>query len=186
MTDTESTPKRGFFGGLKDWFTGKGPLWILVGLFGLGMILSQTRSYLVSKELHNEMDQAELTFSAQADARVESETGKILTLAMRPLAWLMKDELIMEDPYQIDSYLGKLARYPGVVHVYLTDPNGLIIHTSDPALQGNPFEIFGKDLLMRKDVSVHLNRDGSRSFIAPVSGPDLERMGMVVLAYKAE
>jgi hypothetical protein len=137
-----------------------------------------------NRERAMEAQRAKLIEKAQQ--ALTGKTRDLLRLATIPLAWAVRREMINENYGQINEYLNKFVKEPGIRQVLVVKSDGAIAVSTDKKMEGEPFSsFFPQELMEQKEISVSDDGKGNIRAVAPIMGLEA-RLGLLIIVYEPE
>lgn len=119
-----------------------------------------------------------------ADAQLKQNSSWMLHLMAKPLVWSIRSEMLRGNLEQVNIYAAELVKEQYVDMIYIVDPGGAIIVSTDKKLEGQLIgDRIDAGLLQTDSVQVTAAENGLLILTAPVMGFD-KRMATIILNYE--
>lgn len=120
-----------------------------------------------------------------AEARLLENNQTMLKLMAKPLVWSIRAEMLRGNMEQVNIFTTDLVKEKNFQFIYMIDPEGKIIVSTDKKLEGQHAKgMFEPALLQTDSVIVINNEKGMLTVAAPVMGFD-KQLAVIVLSYAA-
>jgi len=117
---------------------------------------------------------------------IASKTRDLVRLTTIPLVWVIRREMINENYGQINEYLNRFVKEPGIKQIFVVKSDGTIAVSTDKKMEGEQFSsIFPKELIEQKEVNISDDGRGNIRAVAPIMGLD-SRLGLLIMIYEPE
>jgi hypothetical protein len=137
-----------------------------------------------NRERTMEAQRAKLLEKAQQ--AITSKTRDLLRLTTIPLAWAVRREMINENYGQINEYLNKFVKEPGIRQILVVKSDGTIAVSTDKKMEGAPLSsLFPQELIEQKEISISDDGKGNIRAVTPIMGLDA-RLGLLIMIYEPE
>ncbi len=135
------------------------------------------------KDIQGENKRAAMEEMAIAQLKTNNET--MLKLMAKPLVWSIRTEMLRGNMEQVNIYTNELVKEKNFDFIYMVDPEGTIIVSTDKKLEGQPVGSRVEESLLKTDsVVVVNNAAGMLTMAAPVMGFD-KRLAVIIMDYAA-
>ncbi len=120
-----------------------------------------------------------------ATAQLNEKNQTMLKLLAKPLVWSIRAEMLRGNMEQVNIFTTDLVKEKNFQFIYMIDPDGKIIASTDKKLEGQTVAgMFDAALLKTDSVIVVNNEAGMLTMAAPVMGFD-KQLAVIVLKYAA-
>ena len=121
-----------------------------------------------------------------ASVELQDNNEVLLKLVCKPLIWSVRSELLRGNLEQVDLLITELVKEKNFLSIYLVDPDGNVMLSTNKKMQGHPIDNGKIEEAMLADSMVVLNEsDRVITVIAPVMGFD-KQLSTLVLSYQSE
>ncbi len=121
-----------------------------------------------------------------ATLQIEEKNQEMMMLIAKPLVWSIRSEMLRGNLEQVDMFTTDMVRERNFQYIYLIEPNGNILISTDKKMEGQQFEeIFEQNILGVESRIVFPEEENILIMAAPVMGYD-RRLATLVVAYLAE
>lgn len=135
------------------------------------------------KDIQGSKQKTALEEMAVAQLRQNNET--MLKLMAKPLVWSIRAEMLRGNMEQVNIFTSDLVKEKNFQFIYMIDPEGKIIVSTDKKLEGQLAGSMFESSLLQTDSVVVVNKDdGMLTLAAPVMGFD-KQLAVIVLEYAA-
>lgn len=120
---------------------------------------------------------------AMASEQLVQNNRHMLKLLCKPLVWSIRSEMLRGNLEQVDIYTSDLVKEKNFQFIYIVDPQGQILISTNKKLQGRPASgILADSLLLKDSVTVVNGEDENLIVSAPVMGFD-KRLATIIFKY---
>jgi len=152
--------------------------WRLIGFFLL--VLAIAGMYLW-KNVAVYRAKAQLT--ERAGQIITDQNKSFLRLAVVPLVWAVRTEMISGNYNQINLYLTQFIKEPNMKGIVVAKPDGTIVVATNKKLEGAPVaSVFPPSVLQEDKTIVSTQENGDIMVVSPVMGLS-EKLGVLILLY---
>jgi hypothetical protein len=152
--------------------------WRLIGCFLL--VLAIAGMYLW-KNIAVYRAKAQLT--ERAGQIISDQNKSFLRLAVVPLVWAVRTEMMGGNYSQINLYLTQFVKEQNMKGIVVAKPDGTIVVATDKKLEGTPVaSIFPPSVLQEDKTVVSTQENGDIMVVSPVMGLS-EKLGVLILLY---
>ncbi|MDD2336770.1 MAG: hypothetical protein PHD01_09375 [Geobacteraceae bacterium] len=152
--------------------------WRLIGCFLL--VLAIAGMYLW-KNVAVYRAKAQLT--ERAGQIITDQNKSFLRLAVVPLAWAVRTEMMGGNYNQINLYLTQLVKEQNMKGIIVAKPDGTIVVATDKKLEGTPVaSVFPPSVLQEDKTIVSTQENGDIMVVSPIMGLN-EKLGVLILLY---
>jgi hypothetical protein len=117
---------------------------------------------------------------------ITSKTRDLLRLTTIPLVWAVRREMINENYGQINEYLNRFVKEPGIKQILVVKSDGTIAVATDKKMEGAPFSsLFPQELIEQNEISISDDGKGNIRVMAPIMGLDA-KLGLLIMMYEPE
>lgn len=121
-----------------------------------------------------------------ATMQIEEKNQEMMMLIARPLVWSIRSEMMRGNLEQVDMFTNDMVRERNFQYIYLIEPNGNILISTDKKMESQQFEeTFQQNVLGVESTIVFPEEENLLIMAAPVMGYD-RRLATLVVAYLAE
>ena len=121
-----------------------------------------------------------------ATLQIEEKNQEMMMLIAKPLVWSIRSEMLRGNLEQVDMFTTDMVRERNFQYIYLIEPNGNILISTDKKMEGQQFEeIFEQNILGVESRIVFPEEENILIMAAPVMGYD-RRLATLVVAYRTE
>jgi hypothetical protein len=127
----------------------------------------------------------------RAKAQLTEKAGRIITdqnrmflrLAVVPLVWAVRSEMIRENYDQINQYLKQFVKEQNMKEIVVAKPDGAIVVATNKKFEGKPVtDIFPASVLQENKLMVSSLENGDIMVASPVMGLSA-KAGVLILLY---
>ena len=127
----------------------------------------------------------------RATAQLSEKAGRIITdqnrmflrLAVVPLVWAVRSEMIRKNYDQINLYLNQFVKEQNMKEIVVAKPDGAIVAATNKKIEGASIEgIFSPTLLQVDKTTVTSMENGDIMVVSPVMGLSA-KVGVLILLY---
>ena len=121
-----------------------------------------------------------------ATLQLEEKNQEMMMLIARPMVWSIRSEMLRGNLEQVDMFTTDMVRMRDFQFIYLIEPTGEIIISTDKRMEGQQFEErFDQEILKIESTVVFQEEDNQLIMAAPVMGYD-RRLATLVVSYRGE
>lgn len=133
------------------------------------------------KDIQGNKQKAAIEQMAATQLKQNNET--MLKLMAKPLVWSIRAEMLRGNMEQVNIFTSDLVKEKNFQFIYLVDPAGMIIVSTDKKMEGQPVgDMFAPALVQTDSVVVLNDERGILTMAAPVMGFD-KRLAVIILNY---
>ncbi len=152
--------------------------WRLIGCFLL--VLAIAGMYLW-KNVAVYRAKAQLT--ERAGQIITDQNKSLLRLAVVPLVWAVRTEMMGGNYNQINLYLTQFVKEQNVKEIVVAKPDGTIVAATDKKLEGaSVASVFPPSVLQEDKTILSTQENGDIMVVSPVMGLS-EKLGVLILLY---
>lgn len=133
----------------------------------------------MAKKLENErvlITQEARVYADKQYIKEEERFGQVLS-------WAVRGELVRNNLDQVSQYLNELVKLRDTEMVVLIGDDGKLLVSTDKRLEdSNGSDLYPKEILNKKKITVESNVDGKKLLVVPVMGLN-NRLATVVVTY---
>lgn len=119
----------------------------------------------------------------KADRIITDQNRMFLRLAVVPLVWAVRSELIRENYDQINLYLNEFVKEQNMKEIVVAKPDGAIMVATNKKFEGKPVtDIFPASVLQEDKLTVSYLENGDIMVASPVMGLST-KVGVLILLY---
>lgn len=118
----------------------------------------------------------------QAHRALEVQASELLLLSAQPLAWAFRAEMIAGNQRDIEAYLTKLARHPGLRQVVVFDADGTVSAATNMKLAGEKLAAVAPGAATDGAEPRVIDAGADLRVVVPIMGFD-RQIGTVLLDY---
>ncbi|MCB9230183.1 MAG: hypothetical protein H6581_00850 [Bacteroidia bacterium] len=139
--------------------------------------------YLADQSWENQLATQKETLIHRADSLLQLNTVTLLKVQTRPLAWLVRNELLKGDFQALEGYFAQYSQEDNINQLSLIDQaNGKVILETEKDLMGKPFSgEFPMSVTQTNEVVIDMSQ-GSYRVAVPILGLD-RRLATLVVYY---
>ena len=120
-----------------------------------------------------------------ATEQLMGKSEELLKLAAKPFVWSIRAEMLRENMDQVNSYTKEMVREKNFQIIYLIDPQGKIVISTDKKLEGLSANSMFEAGMLQTDSIMVLKKDELLTVAAPVMGYD-KKLGVLIMSYLPE
>ena len=135
------------------------------------------------KDIQGKKQKAEV--EKMASAQIMENTREMLKLVTKPFVWSIRAEMLRENMDQVNIYTKEMIREKNFQIIYLIDPEGKIVISTDKKLEGQLAAGMVETGLLQTDSVMVLKKDDLLTVAAPVMGYD-KKLGVLIMSYLPE
>jgi hypothetical protein len=114
---------------------------------------------------------------------IADQNGSLLRLAVVPLVWAVRTEMISGNYAQINQYLSQFVKEKNMKGIVVAKPDGTIVVATNKKLEGAPVaSVFPPSVLLEDKTTVTTLENGDIMVVSPVMGLS-EKLGVLILLY---
>lgn len=114
---------------------------------------------------------------------IAEQNRSLLQVAVVPLAWAVRSEMIRDNFDQVDQYLTQFVKEQNMKEVVVAKPDGTIVVATNKKLEGSSVEgIFPPSVLQLDKTTVNTLENGDLMVVSPVMGISA-KVGVLILLY---
>jgi hypothetical protein len=118
-----------------------------------------------------------------ANRIIAEQNRSYLRLAVVPLVWAVRSEMIRDNYDQINQYLTQFVKEQNMKEIVVAKPDGTIAVTTNKKFEGKPVsDIFPPSVLQETNLTVSTLENGDIMVVSPVMGLSA-KMGVLILIY---
>lgn len=159
------------------------PFWIAIGVLAviaLGLFLWKT---VAENRAEGRLEEERTRWEAETRERVAQRTREVLLVAGQPLGLAVRDAAMDRNYGEIQAYLDRVVREPGVQRIAFAAGDSVTVAT-DRSLVGRALSAIAPRSAGASETTVE-RRDGAFQVVVPITGFN-ERLGVLVLDYAPE
>lgn len=168
----------------KKWYLHWSFILSVILLIALGWVYfsSQAEKKAIKKDYQEKLTTLEKDF--HEFTRNSSESN--FMMVAQTFSWAVRKEMLAENLDPINNYFNILVKYPEVKELFLTDPQGKILLSTNKKYQDKRFSLLYDGKMLKHDKTKALSMDNKSLFIvSPVFGYE-SRMGTLVIKVDPE
>jgi len=152
--------------------------WRLIGCFLL--VLAIAGMYLWKNVA---VTRAKAQLTERAGQIITDQNRSLLRLAVVPLVWSVRTEMMGGNYEQINLYLNQFVKEQNMKGIVVANPAGTIVVATDKKLEGAPVaSFFPPSVLLEDKTIVSTRENGDIMVVSPVMGVS-EKLGVLILLY---
>jgi hypothetical protein len=114
---------------------------------------------------------------------IADQNRLLLRLAVVPLVWAVRTEMISGNYAQINQYLSQFVKEKNMKGIVVAKPDGTIVAATNKKLEGAPVaSVFPPSVLHEDKTTVTTLENGDIMVVSPVMGLS-EKLGVLILLY---
>jgi L-lactate utilization protein LutC len=118
-----------------------------------------------------------------ANRIIAEQNRSYLRLAVVPLVWAVRSEMIRDNYDQINQYLTQFVKEENIKEIVVAKPDGTIVVTTNKKFEGNPVsDILPPSVLEEDKLTVSSLENGDIMVVSPVMGLSA-KVGVLILIY---
>lgn len=126
---------------------------------------------------------AEAHLTEQATRIITDQNKMFLRLAVVPLVWAVRSEMIRENYDQINQYLNQFVKEQNMKEIVVAKPDGTIVVATNKKLEGKSIDgAFPSSVLQEDKTTVSTLENGDIMVVSPVMGLSTQ-VGVLILLY---
>ena len=132
------------------------------------------------------VNRATVQLTEKAGRIITDQNRKFLRLAVVPLVWAVRSEMIRENYDQINLYLNQFVKEQNMKEIVVAKPDGAIVVSTNKKFEGKPVtDIFPASVLQEDKLMVSTLENGDIMVASPVMGLST-KVGVLILLYTPE
>lgn len=152
--------------------------WRLIGCFLL--VLAIAGVYLWKNVA---VTRAKAQLTERAGQIIADQNRSLLRLAVVPLAWAVRTEMMAGNYNQINHYLTQFVKEQNMKGIVVAKPDGTIVVATDKKLEGTQVASFFPPSVLQEDKTiVSTQENGDIMVVSPIMGLS-EKLGVLILLY---
>ena len=152
--------------------------WRLLGIF---LLLAIIAGLFFWKQIAVEQTRKEVT--QKADNIITKQNTTFLQLAVTPLVWAVRSEMIRGNFDQINQYMISFVREPNVNEVVLVKPDGVVLLATNKSLEGTrATDSFPEAALQVETTMVTPLQNRGLMAASPIMGLN-KKLGVLIIVY---
>jgi hypothetical protein len=129
------------------------------------------------------VNRATVQLTEKADRIITDQNRMFLRLAVVPLVWAVRSEMIRENYDQINQYLNQFVKEQNMKEIVVAKPDGAIVVATNKKFEGQPVtDIFPASVLQVDKLTVSSLENGDIMVASPVMGLSA-KVGVLILLY---
>ena len=129
------------------------------------------------------VNRATLQLTEKAGRIITDQNRMFLRLAVVPLVWAVRSEMIRENYDQINLYLNQFVKEQNMKEIVVAKPDGTIVVATNKKLEGKPITgVFPSSVLLEDKTTVTTLENGDMMVVSPVMGLST-KVGVLILLY---
>lgn len=126
---------------------------------------------------------ATVQLTEKAGRIITDQNRMFLRLAVVPLVWAVRSEMIRENYDQINLYLNQFVKEQNMKEIVVAKPDGTIVVATNKKFEGKPVtDIFPASVLQEDTLTVTSLENGDIMVASPVMGLST-KLGVLILLY---
>ncbi len=114
---------------------------------------------------------------------ITDQNRSLLRLAVVPLVWAVRTEMINGNYDQINQYLSQFVKEKNIKGIVVAKPDGTIVVATNKKLEGAAVaSVFPPSVLQEDKTTVSTQENGDIMVVSPVMGVS-EKLGVLILLY---
>ena len=132
------------------------------------------------------VNRATVQLTEEGGRIITDQNRKFLRLAVVPLVWAVRSEMIRENYDQINLYLNQFVKEQNMKEIVVAKPDGAIVVSTNKKFEGKPVtDIFPASVLQEDKLMVSTLENGDIMVASPVMGLST-KVGVLILLYTPE
>ena len=129
------------------------------------------------------VNRATVQLTEKAGRIITDQNKMFLRLAVVPLVWAVRSEMIRENYDQINQYLNQFVKEQNMKEIVVAKPDGAIVVATNKKFEGKPVtDIFPASVLQEDKLTVSSLENGDIMVASPVMGLST-KVGVLILLY---
>jgi hypothetical protein len=129
------------------------------------------------------VNRATAQLTEKADRIITDQNRSLLQLAVVPLVWAVRSEMIRNNYDQINQYLTQFVKEKNMKEIIVAKPDGTIVVATNKKLEGKPIAGFFPPSVLQEDkISVSSLDNGDMMVVSPIMGLSA-KVGVLILLY---
>jgi C4-dicarboxylate-specific signal transduction histidine kinase len=129
------------------------------------------------------VDRATAQVTEDATRIMTDQNRTLLRLAVVPLVWAVRSEMIRNNYDQINQYLVQFVKEKNMREIVVARPDGTVVVATNKKLEGKPVtSAFPPSVLQENALTVRSTETGDLLVVAPVMGLS-DKVGILILVY---
>ncbi len=129
------------------------------------------------------VNRATVQLTEKADRIITEQNRSLIQLAVVPLVWAVRSEMIRENYDQINQYINQFVKEQNMKEIVVAKPDGIIMAATNKKLEGSSIEgTFPPTVLQLDKTTVTSMENGDFMVVSPVMGLSA-KVGVLILLY---
>jgi len=129
------------------------------------------------------VSRAKAQLSERAGQIIKDQNSSFLRLAVVPLVWAVRTEMISGNYHQINQYLGQFVKEQNMKEIVVVKSDGTVMAATNKKREGTQVVgVFPPSVLQEDKTTVSTQENGDIMVVSPIMGLS-EKLGVLILLY---